>query len=187
MYGVAIAAAKQSDEDRLATTLHRLVIEDPTLAVHHDDTTGQTVLSGGGETHVRVALSRIERAGVELVLDAQRERVQRAQREGAVSGGQDLDRARVGDGPAADTSIASWRGDLDADAVDELILRLCRRDAERGQRCSIHVLAQDRAGRPRLAGTLADAPGPVRLGFSQVDGWRPLIVGEGRARRDRRG
>jgi elongation factor G len=69
VYGVAIAAAKQSDEDRLATTLHRLVIEDPTLAVRHDDTTGQTVLSGGGETHVRVALSRIERAGVELVVD----------------------------------------------------------------------------------------------------------------------
>jgi elongation factor G len=69
VYGVAIAAAKQSDEDRLATTLHRLVIEDPTLAVHHDDSTGQTVLSGGGETHVRVALSRIERAGVELVVD----------------------------------------------------------------------------------------------------------------------
>jgi elongation factor G len=66
---MAIAAAKQSDEDRLATTLHRLVIEDPTLAVRHDDTTGQTVLSGGGETHVRVALSRIERAGVELVVD----------------------------------------------------------------------------------------------------------------------
>jgi elongation factor G len=69
VYGVAIAAAKQSDEDRLATTLHRLVIEDPTLSVHHVDSTGQTVLSGGGETHVRVALSRIERAGVELVVD----------------------------------------------------------------------------------------------------------------------
>ncbi len=69
VYGVAIAAAKQSDEDRLATTLHRLVLEDPTLAVHHESSTGQTVLSGGGETHVRVALSRIERAGVELVVD----------------------------------------------------------------------------------------------------------------------
>ncbi len=116
-----------------------------------------------------------ERAGVELVLDAQRER---RQREGAM----DLDRARLGDA-AADTSIASWRGDLDADAVDELILRLCRREAERRQRCSIHVLTQDRAGRPRLAGALADVSGPVRLGFAQVDGWRPLIVGEGRARR----
>ena len=69
VFGVAIAAAKQSDEDRLATTLHRLVVEDPTLAVHHDDATGQTVLSGGGETHVRVALSRIERAGVDLAVD----------------------------------------------------------------------------------------------------------------------
>ena len=40
----------QSDEDRLATALHRLVIEDPTLAVHHEEATGQTVLSGDGET-----------------------------------------------------------------------------------------------------------------------------------------
>jgi elongation factor G len=69
VYGVAIKAVKQSDEDRLATTLHRLLIEDPTLAVHHESSTGQTVLSGGGETHVRVALSRIERAGVDLDVD----------------------------------------------------------------------------------------------------------------------
>ena len=132
-----------------------------------------------------------ERAGVELVLGAQREEVLRAQREGGLhaqreggaSAGKDFNRARLGDESAAATSIASWRGDLDADAVDELILRLCRPEAERGQRCSIHVLTQDRAGRPRLTGTLADAPGPVRLGFAQVDGWRPLIVGEGGARR----
>lgn len=124
-----------------------------------------------------------ERAGVELVLGAQHEDVLRAQREGAASAGKGVDRAQGGDDAAADTRLASWHGDLDADAVDELILRLCRRDAERGQRCSIHVLTQDNAGRPRLAGTLADAPGPVRLGFSQVDGWRPLIVGEGGARR----
>ena len=32
-------------------TATSLVIEDPTLAVHHDDATGQTVLRGGGETH----------------------------------------------------------------------------------------------------------------------------------------
>ena len=42
------------------------------------------------------------------------------------------------------------------------------------------VLAFERAG---IELVLADAAGPVRLGFAQVDGWRPLIVGEGRARR----
>jgi len=82
VFGVAISAAKQSDEDRLATALHRLVIEDPTLAVRHEEPTGQTVLSGGGETHVRVALSRIERAGVGLDVDdvrvAYRETLSRA-------------------------------------------------------------------------------------------------------------
>jgi elongation factor G len=69
VYRVAIRATKQSDEDRLATALRRLVIEDPTLSVEHDGTTGQTLLGGAGETHVRVALSRIERAGVTLDVD----------------------------------------------------------------------------------------------------------------------
>jgi elongation factor G len=64
VYRVAIAAAKQSDEDRLATMLRRLVVEDPTLSVEHDATTSQTLLGGAGDAHVRVALSRIERAGV---------------------------------------------------------------------------------------------------------------------------
>ncbi len=69
VYGVAIAAAKQSDEDRLATALRRLVIEDPTFRVDHDPSTGQTILRGAGEMHVRVALARIARAGVELEVD----------------------------------------------------------------------------------------------------------------------
>ncbi len=64
VYGGAITPATQADDDRLATALHRLVAEDPTLAVHHDEHTGQIVLRGGGETHIRVALSRIARAGI---------------------------------------------------------------------------------------------------------------------------
>jgi len=72
VYGVAIKVAKQSDEDRLATTLRRMVIEDPTITVHHEPSTGQMLLSGGGETHVRVALSRIERAGVGLEVEDMR-------------------------------------------------------------------------------------------------------------------
>ncbi len=69
VYGVAVAASTQSEEDRLATALRRIVTEDPTLSVHHDQTTHQTVLRGGGETHVRVALSRVARAGIEVDVD----------------------------------------------------------------------------------------------------------------------
>ncbi len=69
VYGVAITAAAKSDEDRLATALRRIVTEDPTLAIHHDPLTHQTVLSGAGETHVRVALARVARAGVEVATD----------------------------------------------------------------------------------------------------------------------
>lgn len=69
VFGVAIAAAAQSDEDRLATALRRLITEDPTLSLSHDDATRQTVLSGGGETHVRVALARVERVGVDVETD----------------------------------------------------------------------------------------------------------------------
>ncbi len=72
VYRVAIDAIAQSDEDRLATSLRRLVIEDPTLRVEHDASTGQTLLGGAGETHVRVALSRIERAGVAVAVDDMR-------------------------------------------------------------------------------------------------------------------
>lgn len=69
VYGVAIDAAAKSDEDRLATALRRMVVEDPTLGIHHDPSTHQTLLSGSGETHVRVALSRLARAGVKVDTD----------------------------------------------------------------------------------------------------------------------
>lgn len=69
VHGIAIAPTRRSDEDRLATLLRRLLAEDPTLRVHHDAATGQTVLSGRGEGHLRVALSRLERAGMALVTE----------------------------------------------------------------------------------------------------------------------
>ncbi len=69
VYGVAIKAANRSDEDRLATTLRRLTLEDRTLHVGYDDSIRQTILQGGGETHIQVALARINRAGVEVETD----------------------------------------------------------------------------------------------------------------------
>ncbi len=63
VHGVAISAKTPAHEDRLAMALRRIVTEDPTLSVSHDGATRQTVLSGAGETHLSVALSRIERLG----------------------------------------------------------------------------------------------------------------------------
>lgn len=72
VYGLAIRARTPSHEDRLASALRRLVIQDPTLAVEHDAATRQTVLTGAGETHLAVAISRVERAGVPLEVEPTR-------------------------------------------------------------------------------------------------------------------
>ena len=66
VYGIAISAATPAHEDKLATGLRRLLLEDPSLSVNYEPSTRQTVLSGGGETHLRVAIARLGRLGVEV-------------------------------------------------------------------------------------------------------------------------
>jgi elongation factor G len=58
---VAVVARTQTDDDKLATALHRLVEEDPSLVVERNDETHQTVLAGMGETHLQVTLERLAR------------------------------------------------------------------------------------------------------------------------------
>jgi elongation factor G len=58
---MAIVPRTQSDEDKLATALHRLRDEDHTLVVERVDETHQTLLRGTGETHLAVAIDRLER------------------------------------------------------------------------------------------------------------------------------
>ena len=58
---VAIAAANQADEDKLAVALQKVLHDDPSLQVLHDEETGQTVLRGAGETQLQVAIERITR------------------------------------------------------------------------------------------------------------------------------
>ncbi|MFF8726456.1 elongation factor G [Streptomyces sp. NPDC015171] len=60
---VAVEARRGTDTGRLATALARLAEEDPSLVVHTDAETGQTVLSGMGELHLEVAVEKIRRAG----------------------------------------------------------------------------------------------------------------------------
>lgn len=56
---VAVEAATPADAERLATTLARLVDQDPSLAVRIDPESGQTLLSGMGELHLEVAVHRL--------------------------------------------------------------------------------------------------------------------------------
>jgi elongation factor G len=66
VYGVAVRARSQAQDDKLGIGLHRLQLEDPSLVARHDDETNQTVLWGSGEVHLQVALAKIERTGVAL-------------------------------------------------------------------------------------------------------------------------
>lgn len=60
-FGVAITARTQADDDKLGTSLARLLAEDPSLLVDRIDETHQTILRGVGDTHVTVAIERLLR------------------------------------------------------------------------------------------------------------------------------
>src|SRR3546814_6596930 len=70
VFAVAVVPKTQADDDKLATALHRLQEEDPVLVVERDEETHQTVLRGAGETHLAIALERLERKfGVAVTTD----------------------------------------------------------------------------------------------------------------------
>jgi elongation factor G len=71
-FNVAVSP-KGKDVDKLGPALQRIAEEDPTLVVHREETTGETIISGMGETHVDVAAEKMKRKfGVEVDLHAPR-------------------------------------------------------------------------------------------------------------------
>ncbi len=58
---VAIEPKTHADQEKLTTVLEKFLVEDPTLRVRVDDETGQTILSGMGELHLEVIISRMLR------------------------------------------------------------------------------------------------------------------------------
>ncbi len=64
---VAIVSKNRHDEDKVASGLHSLHEEDPTLVVEVDPELNQTVLSGQGEMHLQVVVRRLkERYSVDV-------------------------------------------------------------------------------------------------------------------------
>jgi elongation factor G len=67
---VVLVPKTQTDDDRLGEALQRLVQEDPSLVVDYDALARRTVLRGVGDSHISVALSRLEqRYGVSVETD----------------------------------------------------------------------------------------------------------------------
>ncbi|MBI4180626.1 MAG: elongation factor G [Chloroflexi bacterium] len=56
---VAIEPKTRVDQDRMGEALQKLVEEDPTFKVVYNQETGQTVVSGMGELHLEVIISRL--------------------------------------------------------------------------------------------------------------------------------
>jgi elongation factor G len=65
----AIRAKSKGDEDKVFTSLGRLVEEDPTLQLGRDPSTGEYLLTGRGELHVRMTVHKLHRMfGVDVDL-----------------------------------------------------------------------------------------------------------------------
>ncbi len=58
---LAVEPKTKADQDKLGVALARLTQEDPTLKVHTDPETGQTILAGMGELHLEIIVDRMQR------------------------------------------------------------------------------------------------------------------------------
>ena len=58
---IAIEPKTHADQEKLENVLEKFTIEDPTLKVSKDEETGQTILSGMGELHLEIIISRMRK------------------------------------------------------------------------------------------------------------------------------
>lgn len=65
-YSKAIVAMSKADEDKMGPALARLADEDPTFHFHRDPESGQTVISGQGDTHLAIVIERLKRFGANV-------------------------------------------------------------------------------------------------------------------------
>ncbi len=72
-FNESVQPKTKADLDKLGTALSRLGEEDPTLRIHRDADTNETILSGVGETHLEAAAEKMLRKfGVGVVLETPR-------------------------------------------------------------------------------------------------------------------
>ncbi len=72
-YAAAIQPKSKGDLEKLSPSLARMMEEDPSLSVHRDPATGETILAGFGESHLDIACERMQRKfGVNVALSTPR-------------------------------------------------------------------------------------------------------------------
>jgi len=68
-FEVAVEPKAKADTDKIGPALTRLMEEDPTIKMHRETETGETILSGMGDQHIDVGVDRLKRKfGLDLVL-----------------------------------------------------------------------------------------------------------------------
>lgn len=60
VYAFALRPRERKDEVKMSAAIQRLAEEDPSLSIHHNQDSAETVLSGHGEMHLRVVGERLE-------------------------------------------------------------------------------------------------------------------------------
>ena len=58
---IAVEPKTHADQEKIDEVLTKFMAEDPTLTVRKDEDTGQTILSGMGELHLEIIISRMQR------------------------------------------------------------------------------------------------------------------------------
>ncbi|MDO8671797.1 MAG: elongation factor G [Dehalococcoidia bacterium] len=61
LFSAAIQPKTKADMDKLGPALARIVEEDPSLSVHRDPDTAETIVSGTGESHIDVSVEKMRR------------------------------------------------------------------------------------------------------------------------------
>jgi elongation factor G len=65
----AVQPKTKGDEEKIMSSLHRLIEEDPSISVNRNEQTKEIILSGMGQVHIEVAVERLKRKfGVDVAL-----------------------------------------------------------------------------------------------------------------------
>lgn len=66
---MAVLPKAKGDEDKISSSLQKLLEEDPTFSVNRDTENAETIISGVGETHLEVIASKLKnKFGAEVIL-----------------------------------------------------------------------------------------------------------------------